>query len=342
MPVIDTKNIGRLERLFCCPRCKGRLEFRVSSLSCSGCSKTFGIYQADNHSVYDLYVDDRPNEPGRDPSLIWDREAFERGYECIGYHEIGAEFDKQLGYPEIVSRFLFDRVKKRMLEWVEPANGHSVLDVGCGAGYFLYLIREKYRAKGFVPALTGVDISTFQLSYMTRRMHKEGISDAVAVHGNGEYLPFADASFDVVTCSEVIEHIRNPERALAEMRRVLKPTGRLLLSTPSMTAQKGWGFLLSPLAAVVKFMIGYKSVPPANDAYDLPWYPKDLKQAILSARLKIEEFEYNAVIPHPWHFKFLPAPFVSLVVSTFGFVDRYLKFMLRPLALHFVVRASKM
>lgn len=44
-------------------------------------------------------------------------------------------------------------------------------------------------------------------------------------------LPFASAAFDMVVCAEVLEHVRNPEAALREMRRVLAPSGRLLLTT---------------------------------------------------------------------------------------------------------------
>jgi SAM-dependent methyltransferase len=292
--------------------------------------------------MFSFYVDENPAESGRDPEQIWNRDGFEHGYENIGYHESGAEFDTQLGYPAELSNFIFERVKKRMVEWIVPAADHSILDIGCGAGYLLYLIYEKYRRHGFTPTVTGVDISTFQLSYMARRMHKEGIYDAVVVHGNGEYLPFANNSFDFVTCSEVLEHIRNPNRALSEMHRVLKPAGRVLLSTPSMTAEKGWTLLLSPAAVLVKAIRGHKSESPVEDrGFDVPWYPKEFKKAIRFAGFEINDFEYNAVIPHPWYFKFLPKLFVKPVIGGFGIVDHYLKFMLRPLALHFVVRASK-
>jgi SAM-dependent methyltransferase len=49
---------------------------------------------------------------------------------------------------------------------------------------------------------------------------------------NGYDLPFADKVFDCVICSEVIEHVQRPERLLAEMQRVLTPTGRFVLTTP--------------------------------------------------------------------------------------------------------------
>lgn len=54
------------------------------------------------------------------------------------------------------------------------------------------------------------------------------------VFADGQFLPFRDASFDAVIATEVIEHVRFPYRLLDEVRRVLKPSGRVLLSTPNV------------------------------------------------------------------------------------------------------------
>ena len=51
---------------------------------------------------------------------------------------------------------------------------------------------------------------------------------------NIESLPFADASFDLVTCTEVIEHLEHYRQTLREMHRVLKPAGRLVVTTPNI------------------------------------------------------------------------------------------------------------
>lgn len=331
----------RVEELLRCPRCKGSLVCSNASLICSPCGATYTIRQ-DTIPLYSLYIDETPAESGRDSKQRWDKNTFEEGYEHIGYHESGSEFDAQIGHPEELSHFVFERVKKRMLDWVQPAAGHAILDVGCGAGYFLCLIYEKYRRHGFTPMTAGVDISTYQLSYMARRMQKEKILDAIAVYGNGEYLPFADESFDIITCSEVLEHIRNPIRALSEMHRVLKPAGLLLLSTPSMLAEKGWTLLASPVAALFKAIRRHKPLPANQDrGYDIPWYSKEFKQAIRAAHFEIRDFEHNAILPNLWYFHYLPKPMIKPVVFGFERVDRYLKFLFKPLALHFVVRASK-
>lgn len=332
----ETAEITELIR---CPRCKRDL-FLVSDnqLECSGCANNFYIHPS-VVPIFDLYIDDNSSETGRDLSKTWDKNAFERTYQRTGYHETGVGFDERQGYPEAVSKFYFERVKNRLLQWVSPGPDHTVLDIGCGAGYFLCMIRDRYLARGVDPAIVGIDISEAQLSYMAQRMEKEKIP-ALAIHASGEYLPFPDNSFDLITCSEVLEHIRNPERALREMRRVLKPSGLLLLSTPSMTAQKTWGLLIAPFAALVKLVTGYKPRPKGVvEGYEVPWYASEFRSAIKNAGFEIDDFEYNAIIPHFWHFRFLPKPLVNPVVRVCGLMDRYLKFLLKGLAQHFVVRA---
>jgi hypothetical protein len=96
------------------------------------------------------------------------------------------------------------------------------------------------------------------------------------------------------------------------------------------------------LSIPVKAIRRYKPNPDtAHGGYDLPWYAKELRGVIRTAKFEINNFEYNAVIPHPWHFKFCPNILVKPVVAGFKLADRYLKFFLKPLALHFVLRASK-
>ena len=156
-----------LSHLLRCPRCKSQLDWGHDLLTCNACPAKYGISDS-KIPVFDLYVDDHQEEMGRDPDQTWDLKTFEAAYKVTGYHECGTAFDEQLGYPQKVSEFLFERVKKRMLQWVKPAEGHTILDVGCGAGYFLNLIRGKYQTNGFTPIVTRSDSSTAQLSYMVQ------------------------------------------------------------------------------------------------------------------------------------------------------------------------------
>jgi SAM-dependent methyltransferase len=95
-----------------------------------------------------------------------------------------------------------------------------VLDLGCGAGG----VMELFSAQVALPA--GVD--PHLPSLRAARDDAMRLTQAVADH-----LPFADAAFDVVTCSWVLEHVHEPARVLAEVRRVLRPGGRFVFLTPN-------------------------------------------------------------------------------------------------------------
>jgi SAM-dependent methyltransferase len=103
----------------------------------------------------------------------------------------------------------------------DEMDGRRVLDVGCGTGWFS---REIERAGGRVVAL---DIGL-------KLLEKTGEKCAAArVAGDACRLAFADHSFDIVVSSECIEHTVDPRQALAEMCRVLKPGGLLVVTVPN-------------------------------------------------------------------------------------------------------------
>jgi ubiquinone/menaquinone biosynthesis C-methylase UbiE len=104
--------------------------------------------------------------------------------------------------------------------------GKSVLDAGCGTGYGVVLM-----AQAGAERVVGVDIAGEAVS----RAH-ELAKDAEFVVGDVRKLPFDDQAFDVVTCFEVIEHVDGAEDVLPELKRVLRPGGVLLLSSPNRDA----------------------------------------------------------------------------------------------------------
>lgn len=108
----------------------------------------------------------------------------------------------------------------------------KVLDMGCGPGSFLYTLGE---TKKNVTAV-GVDIASGQIEFAKREIQSkypdERISFRTLTPGP---MPFEAGTFDVVTCIEVIEHI-HPQLAMKllwDASRVLKPDGRLIITTPN-------------------------------------------------------------------------------------------------------------
>ena len=91
--------------------------------------------------------------------------------------------------------------------------GKRALDLGCRDGYWTKRLNDR----GY--AMVAADIEP----------HYE---KAIVVDANRHFL-FSDAEFDLIWSSEVIEHLDNPAFSIKEMRRVLKPSGRLILTTPN-------------------------------------------------------------------------------------------------------------
>ena len=106
--------------------------------------------------------------------------------------------------------------------------GRQVLDVGCGGG----LLAEEFARLGF--RVTGVDPSRESLA--AARRHAAGAGLEIDYQsGIGEALPFPDASFNVVYCCDVLEHVADLARVVAEASRVLEPGGVYLYDTINRT-----------------------------------------------------------------------------------------------------------
>lgn len=105
-------------------------------------------------------------------------------------------------------------------------DGGTILDIGCGAG----LVADRLDDVG--ATYVGLDLPAHHMAYAAEKFAaKPGKLRAIFVRGDGEKLPLADASIDVVVFSEVIEHLLRPELAVWEIARVLRPGGVLVMTT---------------------------------------------------------------------------------------------------------------
>jgi SAM-dependent methyltransferase len=122
------------------------------------------------------------------------------------------------------SQHLFDRMTERTLALAKAGPGRRVLDVASGFG-------QDARALAMRGAwVVGAEPSARMLGWA--RLPRDGPrgADPVWVQAWSHHLPFADASFDAVICKGAIDHFDRPEAAIAEMARVVRREGRVVLA----------------------------------------------------------------------------------------------------------------
>ena len=134
--------------------------------------------------------------------------------------EIGGQLQER-AYARAGTRAVLDRQHARIAEQLALRPGLRMLDLGCGVGHLLTWLTHHTPASGY-----GIDLSLNSLR-TARRGGLHGLSVADAAH-----LPFRDATFDAVVCNGSAHHLPDLDRSLREIRRVLRPGGRLVLHEP--------------------------------------------------------------------------------------------------------------
>jgi len=120
--------------------------------------------------------------------------------------------------PDVVSQ------RGEFLRVLDPKPGERVLDVGSGPGFLAAAIADAVGSRG---AVLGVDISESLLA--VARAHCAQRPWVELRRANATALPFPDQNFDAVISTQVLEYVREVDVALAEIRRVLRPRGRVVI-----------------------------------------------------------------------------------------------------------------
>ena len=170
-------------------------------------------------------------------------------------------FSRQLARPSGLFGRLFTT------RWLEKANagmnsltldslalgpGDRLLEVGFGSGYLL----EKVLKNRLCDFTAGADISPEMVSHVGARLRAYIEAEKAQIrHGDIEAIPFADGEFSKLCSVNTLYFWRDPQRALAECRRVLKAGGRLVLCFNAKSEMRKWpghvhGFTLYELAEV--------------------------------------------------------------------------------------------
>lgn len=137
------------------------------------------------------------------------------------------------------------RRARRIIEELNPSSGEKIIDLGCGTGYYLFLLSNL----GISLNLTGFDNDEEAMGEAETLLRNKNIEFAV---GDLHKMPFKDNSFHKAVMSEVLEHVKDDERVLKETFRILKPNGVLVISTPSIN----YPFVWDPLNWILQHLFG--------------------------------------------------------------------------------------
>jgi 2-polyprenyl-3-methyl-5-hydroxy-6-metoxy-1,4-benzoquinol methylase len=121
-----------------------------------------------------------------------------------------------------IARFLIRRFMRSLVDLAENAHPRSILDVGCGEGLIIRQLRVLWDR---------VDLHGLDVDGRLLKAAQDVAADATYVTGSIYELPVADSCYDLVVCTEVLEHVEDAERALAEVVRVAR--SHCLLSVPN-------------------------------------------------------------------------------------------------------------
>lgn len=165
-------------------------------------------------------------------------------------------------------RYMFQKRLSTILSLFHKVNGKLILDVGCGSGAYTYYLSKN-----------GASVCALDLSHSYLLNAKRVVDDQTAqfLQAEAEQLPFKDEAFDWILCTEVIEHITNPQQLLTEIVRVLKEKGTCILSTPSK---------YSPTEIFRKLMFG-----PQYEHLHF-WTEREFKKIVALKDIKVVKSEH--------------------------------------------------
>lgn len=134
----------------------------------------------------------------------------------MNFDKIANNYDSW--YRTEFGRYAHGLEKNLIMDFAKPDKGEKILDVGCGTGTY-----------GLEFAKIGLEVTCLDMSERMLKIAKTKSGDIDMILGNAEGMPFRDNTFDLIVGITLIEFLDRPEKAIQEMKRVLKREGRIIL-----------------------------------------------------------------------------------------------------------------
>ncbi len=233
----------------------------------------------------------------------------------ITRHPVGSR-----GFFDDLDQYHFEKLHHllRLVDF-DGYRGRRVLEVGCGAGVDL----ARFARGGAV--VTGVDLAAIGDCAGARQFRAAGLQGDFRV-ANGESLPFADNSFDLVYAHGVVQYTANPERLVAECRRVLKPGGEAVFQVYNRIS---W---LNALSNLMKVGLEHQDAPVLLK-YSIGEF-KRLLRGFRDVRVVPERFPVKSRLHGGWK----GAVYNGLFVGAFNVLPRA---VVRPFGWHLLAFCRK-
>ncbi len=197
---------------FICPKCSSGLERRSQSYYCPECSKEYPYYVVNDVYIIDFKsLDTADCECNRDGKTVC---PVELENQILHYCQTGKVKSNYTGMRSKLIKEGF-------------GSGNRILDLGCAEGPYSYLFTGENESYG-------LDTCPKRMLLGENNAMDKGYKALII--GEGLSLPLTDSLFDIVICTEVIEHVVEVRQLIKEINRVLKKGGKLILSTPNLVS----------------------------------------------------------------------------------------------------------
>jgi 2-polyprenyl-3-methyl-5-hydroxy-6-metoxy-1,4-benzoquinol methylase len=174
-----------------------------------------------------------------------------------------------------IQQFLINNFYSSLIMLAKPLKAELILDAGCGEGFTMNKLREN----GIGKKIEGIEYEKDAIDF-----GKKLFPNLAIKQGSVYELPYKDSSFDLVICTEVLEHLEKPSIALREMLRVSKKY--LIISVPN-----------EPLFMLGNFLRGKNLSRLGNDEGHINhWNPLSLKRYLTQNKVKVKRISF----PFPW------------------------------------------